>query len=80
MSAGGGRSRCRSAVRPAAKTYLTIAVGRTDGRDGLVYAAQRLTAKLREVGWQAVMAHRDLPLRTEGQAARLSSTPLAATD
>jgi UPF0042 nucleotide-binding protein len=42
------------------KTYLTIAIGCTDGRHRSVYVAERLAACLRDTGWQTELAHRDL--------------------
>jgi RNase adapter protein RapZ len=43
------------------KTYLTIGIGCTGGRHRSVYVAERLTARLRETGRHAEVAHRDLP-------------------
>ncbi len=43
------------------KTYLTIGIGCTGGRHRSVYVAERLTARLREAGRHAEVAHRDLP-------------------
>jgi RNase adapter protein RapZ len=42
------------------KTYLTIGIGCTGGRHRSVYVAERLTARLREAGRHAEVAHRDL--------------------
>jgi UPF0042 nucleotide-binding protein len=42
------------------KTYLTIAIGCTGGRHRSVFVAERLTARLRDAGWQTELAHRDL--------------------
>ncbi len=43
------------------KSYLTIAIGCTGGRHRSVYVAERLAAQLRDAGWRAQLAHRDLP-------------------
>jgi UPF0042 nucleotide-binding protein len=43
------------------KTYLTIGIGCTGGRHRSVYVAEQLTARLREAGRHAEVAHRDLP-------------------
>jgi RNase adapter protein RapZ len=42
------------------KSYLTIAVGCTGGRHRSVYVAERLAARLREVGLRTEVAHREL--------------------
>jgi RNase adapter protein RapZ len=51
------------------KTYLTIAIGCTGGRHRSVYVAERLALRLREAGWQAELAHRDLPTPGAGMSA-----------
>lgn len=48
------------------KTYLTIAIGCTGGRHRSVYVAERLAARLRDGGWRAEVAHRDLPASSVG--------------
>ncbi len=41
------------------KTYSTIAIGGTGGRHRSVFVAERLSARLRDAGWQTGLAHRD---------------------
>jgi RNase adapter protein RapZ len=42
------------------KTYLTIAIGGTGVRHRSVFVTERLSARLRDLGWQTGLAQRDL--------------------
>ncbi|WP_314075129.1 RNase adapter RapZ [Roseococcus pinisoli] len=55
------------------KKYLTIAVGCTGGRHRSVFVAEKLAAHLRQQGWRADLAHREL-----GQTHDISAPVLAA--
>ncbi len=59
------------------KSYLTIAIGCTGGRHRSVYVAERLGARLRDAGWRAEVAHRDLP--PPGAVAPAAGMPAAAS-